>query len=121
MNSKPVLVKVSTCPKFPMTKISCPKKIHMTKINVQKIPMTKITCPKFSCPKSQPKIPLPKITCPKISHDQKSCYPKKINVPQKVNAPPKFYHKQNFSHVHTQLPNFSIAVREKKKNPALSR
>ena len=51
--------------------------------------------------------------------------PKKVNIPQQkinalppqnqTNAPPKFYHNLNFSHVHTQLPNSSIAMQKKKK------
>ena len=34
---------------------------------------------------------------------------------KKINAPPKFHHNQNFSHIYTQLPNFSIAMQKEKK------
>ena len=38
-----------------------------------------------------------------------------INAPSQnqINAPPKFHHNQIFSHVHTQLPNFSITMHKK--------
>ena len=70
------------------------------------------------------KFPWPKITCPKISHDKTNC-PKNPTVKtymtkkfSKINAPPIFHHNQNLSHIHTQLPNFSITM-QKNKNKFL--
>ena len=34
---------------------------------------------------------------------------------KQTNAPPKFQYNQNFSRIHTQLPNFSIAMQKRKK------
>ena len=74
------------------------------------------------------KIPITKIRCPKNSHDKnhmskkipqsKHTWPKKFSQPmphhnKKINAPSKFHHNQNFLHVHTQLPNFSITMHKK--------
>ena len=37
---------------------------------------------------------------------------KKKKKKKKFNAPPKFHHNKKFSHIHTQLPNFSIAMQK---------
>ena len=59
------------------------------------------------------KIPMTKIKCPKIH-----MLPKKSMSHNKIDqCPTKFYHNQNFWHVHTQLPNFSITMPLKKKFP----
>ena len=46
-----------------------------------------------------------KFPWPKIMHRKKINVPKNKN--KKINAPRKFYHNQNFSHNHAQLPKFS--------------
>ena len=54
-------------------------------------------------------------------HPKKSMSHNKKSMPHQNVT--KFYHNQNFWHIHTQLPNFSIAMqkKKKKKNPYMTK
>ena len=119
-----------------MPKLSYQKKKipeQQKKTHVQKFPMpTKNSHVKEKFPSRNPhaqkfhtrtknpcqkKFPQPKPTLPKLVHNQKSCAQKgqfPTNKKKKKKKPmphQKFHHNQNFSHVHTQLPNlFSITT-----------